>query len=65
MYVMWHKEHNKFPVLQSKMKTELYLYWGAGKPLASQVRVASSSGKPTGTIKSLGSIRHFGPWNDL
>lgn len=41
-----------------------YLYWGAGVPLASQVRVASSSMESTGMNKSPGSILHLGPWYD-
>lgn len=40
------------------------LYWGGGIPLASQVRVASSSMESTGINKSPGSILHRGPWND-
>ncbi len=42
---------------------QTYLYWGEGMPFESQVSVASSSSEPT--VRSLGSIRHFGPLKDL
>ena len=41
-----------------------HLYCGEGVPLASQVRVASSSMESTGMNKSPGSILHLGPWYD-
>lgn len=41
-----------------------HLYCGGGIPLASQVRVASSSMESTGINRSPGSILHLGPWND-